>query len=59
MKRPTIMLAIFAALSFAPLAALSQTPHPASPQKTGEIEVQVNDCGGNAGLLVDIAVTSE
>lgn len=54
MKLPLIAFAFIASLVFAPLPVLSQPTHPASPQKTGQIELDFNYCRGNTGLIAHL-----
>ncbi|BAU47459.1 hypothetical protein SVA_0880 [Sulfurifustis variabilis] len=59
MRLPTIASTFLAALALAPDAALSGAAHPASPQKTGQIELQVNYCRGNTGLMAHLPGTNQ
>jgi len=59
MQRVIAILLCIGSLVFQSNAALSQALHPASPQKTGQIELQVNYCRGNTGLVAHIPGISQ
>ena len=59
MQRAIAILLSIGSLVFQSNAALSQALHPASPQITGQIELQVNYCRGIAGSVAHIPGISQ